>query len=257
MKTFCLLFLLFILSACNGPKDGGDDKPSSPPIEQPAPSPEPTPEPVPAPEPVPEPLPIPVPEPAPVPEPLPPQPIPEITSELPPDPATTFKVNITFGASSYNTLARRTKYLKAVEVVKKVVADAEFKNRIEGFLYNGYMQFAFMSTDPCKTNDCVYQHILQGNEKLSPALDNELDLEVRFYYASTTTVGYTYANVNYIYVNTKYFDTYQLNSVAANMVHEWLHKMGYGHDSSATTRRPFSVPYGVGSIVRIVGDKYD
>lgn len=262
MKTFLWIFaILFLLTACPG-KDGSKDPveptppidvpDTNPPIDtQPEPPAEPTPLPPEGPggvEPIPEPTePS---EPAPTPAPEPP------TSEVPPDRADTFKVNITYGGTAtYNTAARRAKYEKAIVLLKKVIADKQFRDLIKAHAYQG-SDFAFMTSDPCKTDDCVYDRLLDGIEKLSPTSDNEMDMEVRFYYSSGNTVGYTYPNVKYIYVNVKYFDTYKLNSVAANMIHEYLHKQGYGHDSSATTRRPYSVPYGVGSIMRKVGEKY-
>ncbi len=251
VKTFLAIFLLIFFIACEG-GDKGDDSPSGQPTtSQPSPTPAPTDPPNSPPTgPGGEP---PIVEPAPVPTPVP-QPVPPST-EVPPDPAETFKINITFGGDAkYNTAARREKYMKAVALMKKIVASKEFKDRIFSHEY-GDNDFAHMSTDPCKTDDCVYDHILDGNEKLQNTKDNEMDLEVRFYYSSSNTVGYTYGNVKYIYVNTKYFDGYSLSSVCANMMHEWLHKLGYGHDSAVTARRPYSIPYAIGGIARIVGGK--
>jgi hypothetical protein len=79
---------------------------------------------------------------------------------------------------------------------------------------------------------------------------------VKLYYESSSIVGYTSPSISYINVNTKFFDSYAINSVAANLFHEWLHKLGYGHDVSATARRPYSVPYGIGSIIRTVGKNF-
>ena len=58
-------------------------------------------------------------------------------------------------------------------------------------------------------------------------------------------------------MNTKYFDRYTPYQVAGNLTHEWLHKMGFTHDSAATSTRPYSVPYAVGYIVRqLAGELY-
>lgn len=249
MNSFLILFLLIVLVACDGGKK--DNPPGdAPTTSQPSPTPAPT-DPPDSPPPGPGGTP-PIPEPPVVVDPSP-DPIPDPSPELPPDPAETFKINITFGGDAkYNTAARREKYNKAIALMKRIIATKEFRDRIFAHSYSGN-DFAFMSNDPCKSDDCVYQHILDGNEKRKNIKDNEMDMEVRFYYSSGNTVGYTYSNVDYIYVNVKYFDSYALSSVCANMIHEWLHKMGYGHDSSATTRRPYSVPYAVGGIARSVG----
>lgn len=182
-----------------------------------------------------------------------PQPVPV---ETPKPVAPSLKVNIKYFGSA-STTKRKEKYEKAIEVFKKVVASDEFKSRVISHKYNGEYGYAYMSGDPNKRTSLVYEHILAGNEKLQPEKDGEVDMEVEFYYANNSTVGYTYPNVKRIYVNTKFFDGYKLSSVAANLIHEWLHKLGYGHDSASTSRRPYSVPYGVGSIMRSLGSKYE
>ncbi len=160
------------------------------------------------------------------------------------------KMNIKYFGSAA-TAARKAKYDKAQEVFQKVTDSQEFKDKVLAFKYQQ------MTADPKKGAQAVYDHILAGNEKLQPDVDKEVDMEVEFYYANNSTVGYTYGTVKRIYVNTKFFDSYKPSSVAANLIHEWLHKLGYGHDSSATSRRPYSVPYGVGSIMRGLGVKYE
>lgn len=151
--------------------------------------------------------------------------------------------------------SQKTKYEKALAIVLKVIKDPAFKKAILAHKrMDGSSGFENTSDSPSK----VYQKLLEGSETYKKAeIDREADLEVRFYYAANSTVGYTYPNVGYIKVNTKFFNGYTPSSVAANFIHEYLHKLGYGHDSSATARRPKSVPYGIGSIMRSVGKKYE
>lgn len=150
--------------------------------------------------------------------------------------------------------AQSTKYAKAIEVFKKVIKDPEFKKRVLAHKkLNGSLGFENTTDTPAK----VYEKLLQASETFKKAeIDHDVDIEVRFYYANNSTVGYTYPNVGYINVNTKFFDGYKPNSVAANLLHEYMHKLGYGHDSARTTRRPYSVPYGMGSIMSSLGAKY-
>jgi hypothetical protein len=70
-------------------------------------------------------------------------------------------------------------------------------------------------------------------------------------------VGYTNGSIKYINVNTKFFDQYTSSSVAANLVHEYMHKLGYGHAVSYSKARDSSVPYLLGSTVRAMGKKYE
>ncbi len=165
--------------------------------------------------------------------------------------AQTLKVNVQFFGSAA-TDARIAKYKKAIEILKKVVSLSAFKSRILNF-DSPYTNDKFYDTT--KTNTEIFHHILDGNEILSPTKDNELDVEVEFYYAYTSTVGYTYPNTKRIYVNTKFFDGYVPSSVAANLMHEWLHKLGYKHAQSYYPSRDYSVPYAIGSMVRELGSK--
>lgn len=76
------------------------------------------------------------------------------------------------------------------------------------------------------------------------------------YYQASSVVGYTSPSITYINVNTKFFNTYAANQVAGNLFHEWLHKLGYSHDSSATAKRPYTVPYAIGYMVRDIGKSF-
>lgn len=167
-----------------------------------------------------------------------------------PDLAKTFGTNI--GLIDF-TATQEEKYNQAVEVVKLVVATEEFKSRVLNHTYNGAKQFA---NNNGKTNAQIYQSILEAAETLRPAKNNTMDLEVELYYADNNVVGYTYTSVTQIWVNTKFFNQYAVNSVSGNLFHEWLHKLGYGHDSDATARRPYSVPYAIGYIIRDIGQDF-
>jgi hypothetical protein len=145
------------------------------------------------------------------------------------------------------------KYNKAIEIVKLVVATEKFRNDVVNFTYNG--QKAFIDNKG-RTNEQIYQSILDAAETLKPIKNNIMDLEVQLYYAATNVVGYTYGGTTRIWVNTKYFNTFMENSVAGNLFHEWLHKLGYTHAVSATTTRPYSVPYAIGNIMGKIGKSF-
>ena len=167
-----------------------------------------------------------------------------------PDLALTFDTNIT---QVNFTAAQAAKYNKAIAIVKLVVATEEFKNKVLNYTYNGQQIFA---DNAGKTNAQIYQSILDAAEELHPVKNNTMDLEVELYYEASSIVGYTNGGTTRIWVNTKFFDSFQENSVAGNLFHEWLHKLGYVHDFASTAKRPYSVPYAVGYIMGDIGKKF-
>jgi hypothetical protein len=152
------------------------------------------------------------------------------------------------------TSAQEQKVQKAVEIMKKVIATKEFKDRILAYSYNGKQAFV---DNLGHTNAQIYQVILDGAEKMgNTTKNNTLDVELELYYAATTTIGYTYPNVTRIWMNTKYFNGYTPLKVAGNLMHEWLHKLGYGHASTWSVSRDHSVPYAVGYLMEELGKKF-
>ena len=164
--------------------------------------------------------------------------------------ALSFDTNITLVSF---TADQEAKYNKAIEIVKLVVATEKFRNDVVNFTYNG--QKAFID-NKSRTNQQIYQTILDAAETLQPIKNNTMDLEVQLYYAANTVVGYTNGGTRRIWVNTKFFNSFKENSVAGNLFHEWLHKLGYTHSYSSTPTRPYSVPYAVGYIMGNIGKNF-
>jgi hypothetical protein len=161
--------------------------------------------------------------------------------------AYTFGANIEFlNADS----TQEDKFNRAIDMIKKVVATEAFKNKVLNHTYNGVK--TFVDNDGL-TNAQIYQKILEAAELLYPAKNNTMDMEVQLYYAPTSTVGYTYANSSKIWVNTKYFNSNSTGGVAANLFHEWLHKIGFTHASSYSVSRDYSVPYAIGRMISSLG----
>jgi hypothetical protein len=173
------------------------------------------------------------------------------STTLTPPLALSFKTNVEYLAG-FN-LSDEEKYDLAVSIVKKVVATDAFRDSVLNHVFNGTKSFA---NNDGKTNAQIYQSILEAAEALTPAKNNTLDVGVKLYYSDNNVVGYTSSSVNFINVNTKFFDNFDPNEVAGNLFHEWLHKLGYGHDFSATAQRPYSVPYAIGYMIRTLGKNF-
>ena len=159
--------------------------------------------------------------------------------------AITFETNI----KMYKfTTSGKKKILAAAELIKEVIASPEFKKKVLNHKVNGKRTFV---DNGGYSNAEIYQKILDGSEKLTPGNNNTMDLEIELYTDnSSNTVGYTYPSTIRVWMNSKYFNQNTPALVTTNMVHEWLHKLGFKHSAKATTTRKYSVPYAIGYMVR-------
>lgn len=173
------------------------------------------------------------------------------TSTPAPTAAQTFDVNVDFVNFS---ATQESKVLDAADLIRKVVASDEFKNKVVNYTYNGKKQFA---DNGGLSNTQIYQKLLEGAEKLRPSKNNAMDITVETYYTSANVIGYTLPSANKIWMNTKYLNNFTPVQVSSNMVHEWLHKLGFTHDYESTTKRPYSVPYAIGYIVKALATKFN
>lgn len=145
------------------------------------------------------------------------------------------------------SLEQEDKMRASLNRLKLVLSSQKFKDRILNHKFNG--EFAFNNNNGL-TNFEVYEVLMRGAETLDPQVDNELDIDITLYYQDNSTIGYTYASSERIWVNNKFFATNSYGSVGANIAHEWAHKLGFGHSFQRTATRKYSVPYAVGSIAK-------
>lgn len=92
----------------------------------------------------------------------------------------------------------------------------------------------------------IYTLIMSGSEVLSPEVDNEADISIHAYFRIGTVIGYTYPSSEKTFVNLKFFRKFDYSSVASNLFHEWLHKLGFSHKSA---KEKTSVPYALGTLI--------
>lgn len=166
--------------------------------------------------------------------------------------AQTFKVH----ATPINFASEQEqKISKAAELIRKVIASEEFKRRVLNHRFNGKLTYV---DNNGLSNYQIYKKILAGRELMTNlGRNNTMDLEIELYTdPDSITIGYTYPNIVRIYMNTKYFNTFLPFQVADNMMHEWLHKLGFDHDVQNTPERPHSVPYAIGYIVKDLARKF-
>ena len=170
----------------------------------------------------------------------------ELASGGAPVQAQTFDINV-----KYNGFDRdqEAKLLEAFDMLKRVIASDEFKQRVIGHTYNGKKQYV---DNGGFTNAQIYKKLLEGAEMLNPKKNNAMDLVLQTYTETNIVIGYTMPNILTIFMNTKYLNqsNFQANQVAMNLMHEWLHKLGFKHAQNNNPARPHSVPYAIGYIMR-------
>ncbi len=239
MKAFLFLSFCLFLVSCQPAQDC--KTPATKEIKQNAQTKEgcTTPTPDPQPEPTPDPQPTPTPDPVPMPE-----------GDVPEE-AYHFDASVKFVNFDMD---QSKKVEKAIDIIKRVIATAEFRAHVINFTYDGKKNFV---DNQGLSNEQIYMKLLKGAENLVPGDDYEMDLELELYYSSKSTVGYTYANTVKIWMNTKFFNTFTPSQVAGNIFHEWTHKLGFEHASSYSISRDSSVPYGLGYLMRDLGKKYE
>lgn len=174
----------------------------------------------------------------------------EIQSAGVPQAALNFDVNIKL--DNFNS-SQEDKILIAADLIKKVVATEEFKTKILNHRVNGKKTFI---DNGGLTNAEIYKKILEGSEKLRPGADNEMDLDLEVFRGNDDTVGYTYPHVIKVWMNEKFLNRHAPYKVTTNMMHEWLHKLGFKHAQERTPTRKYSVPYAVGYLVAEIAKKY-
>lgn len=175
----------------------------------------------------------------------------EIASGSAPVQAQTFEINARLSGFDRD---QEEKIQAAFDMIKRVVASDEFKRRVLSKTYQGKKQYV---DNGGMTNAQVYKTILEGAERLTPSKNNAMDLHLERYTESNIVIGYTMPSIKTIYMNSKYLNksSFTSNKVAMNLMHEWLHKLGFKHAQKNSPSRPHSVPYAVGYIIRDLASK--
>lgn len=147
---------------------------------------------------------------------------------------------------NFNT-DQEQKVRKAVDIIKKVIISKEFKERVLNYEYKGTKTFV---DNHGLSNEEIYNRIFEGAEQIgNTARNNMMDVELELYHQKTNTIGYTYPNTKRIWINKKYFSKYTPVKVADNLMHEWMHKIGFTHATTWSKERDHSVPYAIGYLI--------
>jgi hypothetical protein len=150
------------------------------------------------------------------------------------------------------TAAQEAKMKIILDKILIAINSKEFKEMVLNYQYQG--QNTFVDNDGMD-NESIYETIMAGAEILKPEPDKVMDLDITMYYSIKNTVGYTYPDTLRIWINSKFYNSFTHAEAANNVVHEWLHKLGFSHSYSYNAARDHSVPYAVGGIIEQLIEK--
>lgn len=139
----------------------------------------------------------------------------------------------------------------ALIILEKIVNSEEFKERVINFK-NSKGERLFASNKGL-SNEQIYQIFMEGKEILQPDTEGEMNFYLNLYNSWwSRVIGYTDGTTNVININWKFFKTNPISDVAANLAHEWTHKIGFDHKSA---KERDSAPYAIGNIVGDIAQK--
>jgi hypothetical protein len=149
----------------------------------------------------------------------------------------------------------KEKIFDAIRLIKTVIQDQEFEKRVKNF---SFQKKNIFHDNKGLSNEEIFQKIINGAEIIGDEhVNTRMDVELELYEHPSKTIGYTYPDTKRIWINRKYFSYYKVNQVANNLMHEWMHKLGFNHDTKWSTEREYTVPYAIGNIFEdIIRERY-
>lgn len=172
----------------------------------------------------------------------------ELASKVPSPFIKVIQEQINFGRGSvYNTL------IDAINLVEIIVNSQTFKERVIGYINSN--QVRSYTRNEGLTNEEIYLRLMEGREVLDQNTPGEMNLYIQQYNRWwSKVIGYTkIGQSKWMWVNWKFYKYFEASEMASNIVHEWLHLIGFYHDSASDHD---SVPYAVGYITRELVQQY-
>lgn len=148
---------------------------------------------------------------------------------------------------------QRQKLDEALRVIEAVVNSSEFKEKVIAYVgTDGKRQY---TSNNNLSNEEIYEKLMAGSELLSSDSLGEMNFDLTWYnrFWSKVIAHTSPGRSNWINVNWKFYKNFDVEDMASNVLHEWIHLMGFYHDSA---RDHDSVPYAVGYIMGDLAKKY-
>ena len=167
-----------------------------------------------------------------------------------------------FPSSSNLGKEQKKKFVKALALLEPVLNSQEFKTRVLSYVREGHDQpgyqknYLWNNESERLSPEQIFKIIKEGNEKMIPATLGQMNINswvkvCKWYQRPLTwcskVIGSTSpSDSKWIKLNWKFYRTFDSDQMVSNLVHEWLHLLGFLHGPSSTMR--MEVPYVVGAI---------
>ncbi len=165
--------------------------------------------------------------------------------------------------------SQKNRFERALSILEDVLNSEEFKYRVLAYMRSSDGKRAYQKNylwnneDQRLSNEDVYALIMEGNEYMRPNTFGEMNINsyvkaCRWYEEWKTWCRGVIGSTNprsskWIAQNWKFYKTYLTSQMVANIVHEWLHLLGFLHGEVNMREE---VPYVVGSIAGQVAEEY-
>lgn len=172
--------------------------------------------------------------------------------------------NWQFPDSTARYRRQKEKFRQALEILEEVMNSSEFKRMVLSYKNSDgkrafQKNYLWSNSRSRLTNEDVYAIIMGGDEsKVRPNTQGEMN--INSYIKVCTRYEWNVSNIKWcrgvigstnpwnskwMRLNWQFYATYEVPSMVSNIVHEWLHLLGFLHGNYKMREE---VPYVVGSI---------
>jgi len=147
--------------------------------------------------------------------------------------------------------SRKSDIQKAERVrrlIDEVINDKNFRNQV---LKAEFQDRRFIdesgNTTEISDNNIILKKLISGKEQYTGEnKDYEWDLRVTLYRSITSEIGHRSRET--IFTKKRKYRNLSDRFIASHWIHEYLHVIGFTHDHERTRRRPYSIPYLIGTL---------
>lgn len=141
---------------------------------------------------------------------------------------------------------QKKKLEQAFLLTEQVVNSQEFKEKVIGYIAANTGKREYTGNNGL-SNEQVYLHLMSGEELTMKDSSGEMNLYITKYHRWwSKVIAWTNPKSDkWIHVNWRFYKRFDVDEMVSNIVHEWVHLMGYFHVSKHDSD---SVPYAVGRI---------